>query len=74
MEEGSGTGKKRRDTELRFDRWAPTYEKGILWKRFFLPLYDQLLEALPEVRGMRVVDLGCGTGVLALRLAERAPA
>ncbi len=54
----------------RFDRWAPTYEKGLLWKRFFLPLHEALIERLPQVDNLRIVDIGCGTGALDMRLWE----
>ncbi len=54
----------------RFNRWAPTYERGLLWKRFFLPLHDALVERLPRVNNLHIVDIGCGTGALDVRLWE----
>ncbi len=71
MPEKKRGGKTEERPERRFDAWAPTYERGMLWRRFFAPLHDQLMEALPEVGGLRVLDVGSGTGALALRLAGR---
>lgn len=70
-EEKKRSSKRKEQPEQRFDNWAPTYERGLLWRRFFNPLHGQFLEALPEVKGMHVLDVGSGTGALALRLAER---
>jgi ubiquinone/menaquinone biosynthesis C-methylase UbiE len=55
----------------RFDNWAGTYEHGFMWRHFFQPVHERVLEALAEVDGKHVLDLGCGTGSLALRLWER---
>jgi len=44
-----------------------------------IPRYDEMLEALiaaipfPPDRAIRVIDLGCGTGTLALRIRQRFP-
>ena len=37
----------------------------------FVPLLKQFVESLPDVKGMRVLDLGSGTGALASFLSER---
>src|SRR4051812_19301959 len=49
-----------------YDDLRPTDER---WWR----LFDAIVEA-GDVRGRRVLDLGCGTGQLASALAERAAA
>lgn len=53
------------------DTWNPTqYEKFRDQRK--LPFYDLLAMIQPRP-GMRVIDLGCGTGELTAELAERLP-
>ena len=51
-----------------YDRWAPFYDHG---RNPSVGLKDrQVRRLLGEVRGLRVADLGCGTGRNAIALAE----
>jgi len=50
-----------------YDRWAAVYERD---DNPMLPMEAQVVASvLPDVRGLDVIDLGCGTGRHAARLA-----
>lgn len=59
-----------KDSRERFNRWSPTYELDWTWRRYFSPLHRTLVEEAGEVKGLRVLDLGCGTGGLLRRFAR----
>ena len=61
-----------------FDHWAPTYDQSLLQRLFFDRVHARVVRAVSSlVRGAaapHVVDVGCGTGRLLVRLSEALPA
>jgi ubiquinone/menaquinone biosynthesis C-methylase UbiE len=55
-----------------FDKWAPNYD-FVLVSVFYQSLHRRLLDYLTLPERAQVLDLGCGTGKLLDRLADRFP-
>ena len=58
--------------ERLFDRWAPNYD-FIFTTVFYQAVHKRLLEYVELPKHSQVLDLGCGTGRLLDRLAEKFP-
>lgn len=56
-----------------FDGWSRRYDASLLQQIFFGPSHRALESLLPPLVGLTVLDVGCGTGRLLCRLAERHP-
>lgn len=54
-----------------FDRWAPTYDRSPLQRFFFHPVHRRILRLLDPRPGERFLEVGSGTGNLALAAAAR---
>ena len=54
-----------------FSGWAKSYDSHWLNRFLFEPSHAMLIKELAAVSPGRVLDIGCGTGVLLARLAER---
>jgi len=63
---------KRNQSEMSFERRAATYDggyQGQASQRF----YSLLLQEVTMVEGMRILDVGCGTGTVLRAFADRCP-
>ncbi len=53
-----------------FDRWSRTYDNPLVQAVTYRPVHDAVLRAIRQQKPQRVFDVGCGTGLLTLRLAK----
>jgi ubiquinone/menaquinone biosynthesis C-methylase UbiE len=60
------------DARREFDSWSRRYDWDPLQFLFFRPAHRMVLEML-DATDERVLDVGCGTGVLEARIHERFP-
>ena len=61
----------KRRAHAEFSGWAETYDHHWLNRYLFEPAHAMLLEEVAPLPPGRVLDVGCGTGELADRLADR---
>lgn len=59
--------------QSQFDSWSGSYDRSVLQRLFFRPSHDLILENINVSRGSRVLDVGCGTGLFARRIAMEYP-
>ena len=53
-----------------FDLWARAYDLPAAQALIYRPVHDQVARAVGRAGARRVLDVGCGTGILADRLAR----
>lgn len=51
-----------------FDVWSSIYDFPLVQRATYRPIHDAVLRALATGPGARILDVGCGTGLLAQRL------
>jgi ubiquinone/menaquinone biosynthesis C-methylase UbiE len=56
-----------------FDLWSRVYDAPPVQRAIYLPVQDAVLGALRLAAPARLLDLGCGTGILTARLTEELP-
>lgn len=53
-----------------FDAWSRVYDAPWVQRATYRPVQDAVVESLRHAAPQRVLDIGCGTGQLAHRIAE----
>ena len=56
-----------------FDLWSSFYDQALIQRLTYRPVHDGVVAALRSYRPRRVLDLGCGTGLLSERLRDELP-
>lgn len=56
-----------------FDAWSAIYDLRLVQRLTYRPVHDAVAAALRARRPRRVIDVGCGTGLLARRLRHELP-
>ena len=56
-----------------FDAWSSFYDLPLVQRVVYRPLQDAVVATLRPLAPSRVLDVGCGTGLLTTRMAEEFP-
>lgn len=56
-----------------FDAWSRVYDLPLVQRATYRPVHDAVLRVLHEFRAHRILDIGCGTGQLAVRIHTEIP-
>jgi SAM-dependent methyltransferase len=67
-ERGSSAGGRRGASRRFFDAWSLTYNNPVVQAATYRPVQDAVIRLLRLQRPRRILDLGCGTGLLTTRL------
>jgi ubiquinone/menaquinone biosynthesis C-methylase UbiE len=57
-----------------FDAWSRVYDAPLVQRLTYRPVHDAVVAELVARRPRRVLDVGCGTGLLTARLRDAFPA
>ncbi|MBU3913607.1 MAG: methyltransferase domain-containing protein [Nanoarchaeota archaeon] len=61
------------DSMRSFNNWAESYDSGILNPLIFRRIHRQVVRLMGDLSGRRVLDVGCGTGNLLVKIHEENP-